>query len=82
MSADQDLMRQMGELLARLDQRVARLETLSPAARATNHPSAERVGVGDAVSYAAGDFEGGKICDLEPGGKPCDQCSMCNSRGF
>jgi len=27
-------------------------------------------------------LEGEKACPYEPTGKPCDHCSMCNSRGF
>jgi hypothetical protein len=27
-------------------------------------------------------FETEKKCSVEPGGKPCDHCSMCSSRGF
>ncbi|MFN2454186.1 MAG: hypothetical protein ABR577_08195 [Pyrinomonadaceae bacterium] len=48
------------------------------------HPSAERFGVDEAaaVSELVDFFEGAKICELEPGGKPCDHCAMCSSRGF
>ena len=27
-------------------------------------------------------FEKEKTCTIEPGGKPCDHCAMCSSRGF
>lgn len=27
-------------------------------------------------------MQGEKACPYEPTGKPCDHCSMCNSRGF
>ena len=47
-----------------------------------HHPSAERFGVGEAVSELVDHFEREKTCDLEPGGKPCDHCAMCSSRGF
>jgi hypothetical protein len=47
------------------------------------HPSFERFGVEEAtVSELVDYFEGEKKCDLEPGGKPCDHCEMCSSRGF
>jgi cell division protein FtsN len=46
------------------------------------HPSQERFGIGEAVSELVDYFEREKICSVEPGGKPCDQCSMCSSRGF
>ncbi|MDX6693002.1 MAG: hypothetical protein QOF02_605 [Blastocatellia bacterium] len=47
------------------------------------HPSEEKFGVEEAaVSELVDFFEGSRKCELEPGGKPCDHCSMCNSRGF
>jgi len=47
------------------------------------HPSQERFGVEEAaVSELVDYFEREKTCNLEPGGKPCDHCSMCSSRGF
>ena len=27
-------------------------------------------------------FQNEKTCSVEPGGKPCDHCAMCSSRGF
>ncbi|HEX8772311.1 MAG TPA: hypothetical protein VF735_01820 [Pyrinomonadaceae bacterium] len=50
---------------------------------ATAHPSQERFGVEEAaVSELVDYFEREKTCNLEPGGKPCDHCAMCSSRGF
>lgn len=47
------------------------------------HPSDERFGVEEAaVSELVDFFENNKTCSLEPGGKPCDHCAMCSSRGF
>jgi hypothetical protein len=47
------------------------------------HPSQERFGVEEAaVSELVDYFEKEKICSVEPGGKPCDHCAMCSSRGF
>ncbi len=47
------------------------------------HPSQERFGVEEAaISELVDFFEGEKKCELEPGGKPCDHCAMCNTRGF
>ena len=47
------------------------------------HPSQEKFGVEEAtVSELAEFFENEKKCSVEPGGKPCDHCSMCSSRGF
>jgi hypothetical protein len=48
-----------------------------------SHPSQERFGVEEAVvSELVDHFEKEKICSVEPGGKPCDHCAMCSSRGF
>jgi hypothetical protein len=53
-----------------------------PAATAS-HPSREKFGVEEAtVAELVDFFEGEKKCELEPGGKPCDHCDMCSSRGF
>jgi hypothetical protein len=48
-----------------------------------SHPSQERFGVEEAtVSELVDYFEKEKLCSVEPGGKPCDHCAMCSSRGF
>lgn len=48
-----------------------------------SHPSQEKFGVEEAVVSELVDyFEKEKICGVEPGGKPCDHCDMCSSRGF
>jgi hypothetical protein len=50
---------------------------------ATAHPSQEQfTGIGEAVSELVEFFEREKTCTVEPGGKPCDHCGMCSSRGF
>jgi len=47
------------------------------------HASQERFGVEEAtVSELVDYFQNEKTCSLEPGGKPCDHCAMCSSRGF
>ncbi len=48
-----------------------------------SHPSQERFGVEEAVVSELVDFfQSEKTCTVEPGGKPCDHCAMCSSRGF
>lgn len=48
-----------------------------------SHPSEERFGVEEAtISEMVDFFEKEKMCSVEPGGKPCDHCAMCSSRGF
>jgi len=47
------------------------------------HPSLDRFGVEEAtVSELVDYFQNEKTCSIEPGGKPCDHCAMCSSRGF
>ena len=47
------------------------------------HPSLDRFGVEEAtVSELVDFFQNEKTCSMEPGGKPCDHCAMCSSRGF
>ena len=65
----------------------ATLRTHSPWLGGVNadftHPSEERFGVEEAtVSELVDYFQKEKICSVEPGGKPCDHCAMCSSRGF
>ncbi|MBX7054966.1 MAG: hypothetical protein K1X36_08415 [Pyrinomonadaceae bacterium] len=51
--------------------------------RSLKHPSLEKLkmleGLADQVF---GNEASAAICGFEPGNKPCDHCSMCNSRGF
>lgn len=50
---------------------------------AVSHPSQERFhDVGEAVAEFVEFVSGEKTCNVEPGGKPCDHCGMCSSRGF
>lgn len=50
---------------------------------AASHPSQERFGIEEAtVAELVEFFESEKKCSVEPGGKPCDHCAMCSSRGF
>ncbi|HYN85906.1 MAG TPA: hypothetical protein VER32_11680 [Pyrinomonadaceae bacterium] len=49
---------------------------------AVSHPSQERFQLDEAVSEIVDYFEREKVCTVEPGGKPCDHCAMCSSRGF
>ena len=47
------------------------------------HPSQDHFAIAEAI--ADGLFDKNtkeKACTFEPNGKPCDHCSMCNSRGF
>ena len=85
----------LGQLQDRLIQIEAKVGSSASAAAAprvqspwlvgvnANHPSMERFGVEEAtVSELVDFFQNEKACGLEPGGKPCDHCAMCSSRGF
>ena len=73
--------------IEKLNRRLEKLESLSPQSAIRNpqlnHPSLDKFDVAEAI---ADDIFAGlqkeKACTFEPNGKPCDHCSMCNSRGF
>jgi hypothetical protein len=71
--------------LSELQDRLVQIETKIGAPRVHSpwHPSLDRFGVEEAtVSELVDFFQNEKACSLEPGGKPCDHCAMCSSRGF
>ena len=71
--------------LVQIEAKVAPPRVHSPWLAGVNasHPSQERFGVEEAtVSELVDFFQNEKTCTLEPGGKPCDHCAMCSSRGF
>ena len=86
----------LNELQTRLIQIEAKVGASAPAASPAprvhspwlegvnaSHPSVERFGVEEAtVSQLVDFFQNEKACSLEAGGKPCDHCAMCSSRGF
>ena len=71
----------LNELQNRLIQIEAKVS--APRVHSPWHPSLERFGVEEAtVSELVDFFQSEKTCSIEPGGKPCDHCAMCSSRGF
>lgn len=47
-----------------------------------NHPSLDKLNIAEAIADSIfGSQYKEKACQFEPS-KPCDHCSMCNSRGF
>ncbi len=83
----------LAEMQNRLIQIEARVRSETPSAPRVHspwlggvnasHPSLERFGVEEAtVSELVDFFQKEKTCSVEPGGKPCDHCAMCSSRGF
>ena len=72
----------LNELQNRLVQIEARMGS-TPRVHSPWHPSLDRFGVEEAtVSELVDFFQNEKQCSVEPGGKPCDHCAMCSSRGF
>jgi hypothetical protein len=63
----------------------AQTDLRSPIPDLSSHPSLAKFDIAEAIADAV--FAGvqgmykEKACQFEPG-KPCDHCSMCNSRGF
>src|ERR687896_130100 len=72
----------LNELQNRLVQIEAKVGS-APRVHSPWHPSLDRFGVEEAtVSELVDYFQNEKTCSMEPGGKPCDHCAMCSSRGF
>ena len=73
----------LDELQNRLVQIEAKVGSAAPRVHSPWHPSMDRFGVEEAtVSELVDFFQNEKQCSMEPGGKPCDHCAMCSSRGF
>lgn len=73
----------LSELQNRLVQIEVKVGTQTPRVHSPWHPSLDRFGVEEAtVSELVDYFQSEKQCSMEPGGKPCDHCAMCSSRGF
>ena len=83
-----DLSSELSAIRASLDELQNRLVQIeakvgAPRVHSPWHPSLERFGVEEAtVSELVDFFQNEKQCSMEPGGKPCDHCAMCSSRGF
>ena len=73
----------LNELQDRLVQIEAKVGSVPRVHSPWQHPSLDRFGVEEAtVSELVDYFQNEKTCSMEPGGKPCDHCAMCSSRGF
>lgn len=76
--------------LTAINARLDRLEAVSNAPESVPtipqqavHPSLDKLAIAEAIADQIFGGEGKeKACTFEPNGKPCDHCSMCNSRGF
>jgi hypothetical protein len=72
---------------SRLDKIESQLSSSNPQSAVRNpqsvHPSLEKMRIIEEVVeelFAA--QQGQKLCTFEPHNKPCDNCSLCNTRGF
>jgi len=73
--------RQIEELLAAIKNINRRLDKLeNVASPGLNHPSLDKLSIAEAIANSIFDSKE-KACTFEPS-KPCDHCSMCNTRGF
>ncbi len=79
------------ESLEKINQRLekieSRLQVQTPNSQTQNiqpvHFSQERFKIiSDTADEIIENLQNEKACPYEPTGKPCDNCAMCNSRGF
>jgi hypothetical protein len=78
-----DLQNRLAQIESKVQPDGPRLHSPWLAGVNASHPSQERFGVEEAtVSELVDFFQNEKTCSIEPGGKPCDHCAMCSSRGF
>ena len=72
--------------IEKLNHRLDKIEQATPQTAMvdsrTPHPSLDKLNIAEAIadSIFGAQFKE-KACQFEPD-KPCDHCSMCNSRGF
>jgi hypothetical protein len=86
LSALRDSIEKLNQRLDKIESKFgASTSAISPALPAArpSHPSQDRFAVIEAVvDEVFSQYQKEKACTFEPNGKPCDHCSMCNSRGF
>ena len=78
---------ELSDSIKKINERLTKIEaSLNPKSQIPNpkstHPSQQKFAVAEAIAdeiFAGITKE--KACMFEPS-KPCDHCSMCNSRGF
>jgi hypothetical protein len=78
-----DIQNRLTQIETKVNSSAPRLQSPWLAGVNASHPSQERFGVEEAtVAELVDFFQNEKTCSIEPGGKPCDHCAMCSSRGF
>jgi hypothetical protein len=78
----------LAQILTALEQINKRLDNLeerpaaAPDPTVLTHPSLDKLNIAEAIADSIFGPQGTeKACTFEPS-RPCDHCSMCNSRGF
>lgn len=65
-----------------LSARLSLIESVDQPTVQTAHPSLDKLQIAEAIADSIfSHYKKEKACQFEPD-KPCDHCSMCNSRGF
>jgi len=72
--------------IEKLNRRLDKMEQANPQTPMLSlqppHPSLDKLNIAEAIADSIfGSQAKEKACTFEPS-KPCDHCSMCNSRGF
>lgn len=72
--------------IEKLNRRLDKIEQANPQVSLVDsrpqHPSLDKLNIAEAIADSIfGSQAKEKACTFEPS-KPCDHCSMCNSRGF
>lgn len=84
---DELLRASLEKINRRLDKIEIQLNQTNPKSQMTTaksrHTSQERFkSLEDLADEIIAGLQGEKACPYEPTAKPCDNCAMCNSRGF
>ena len=68
--------------IEKINHRLDKLEGVSVDNSQIAHPSLDKFSVAEAIADSIfSHYKKEKACQFEPD-RPCDHCSMCNSRGF
>lgn len=86
-SEDNFLRESLEKINERLDKIETRIASQNPKTKdqrpKTDHFSQEKfTSLEELADEIIANLQNEKACPYEPTGKPCDHCSMCNSRGF
>ena len=86
-SNDDFLRASLEKINQRLDKIESQFQVPNPKSQVSSpkpiHVSQEKfMSLEELADEIIADLQGEKPCPYEPTAKPCDHCSMCNSRGF